>query len=116
MYPYLSPLRAPGHQLHVGVAGFAGRLHWAVLAPDGAWQAPAVQPDGSQEPFGLEAPEGAGKTVLVYSKVTPIVSTDDLVLDIISYHVFFSHTVIPLSICGKTLKALTGKLHIAGTL
>lgn len=66
---------------------------------------------------GLEAPEGTGKTVLVYSKVRyPIVSTDDLVLDIISYHVFFSHTVIPLSICGKTLKALTGKLHIAGTL
>ncbi|CAK8996510.1 unnamed protein product [Durusdinium trenchii] len=29
--------------------GFAGRLHWAVLNADGAWQAPAVQPDGSQD-------------------------------------------------------------------
>ena len=32
-----------------GVPGFAGRLHWAVMGPDGAWRAPQVQPDGSQD-------------------------------------------------------------------
>ena len=70
---------------------------------------------------GAVRPGSAGKALAKrysYKVRYPIVSTDDLVLDIISYHVFFSHshTVIPLSICGKTLKALTGKLHIAGTL
>eukprot|EP00434_Breviolum_minutum_P018890 symbB.v1.2.016660.t1/scaffold1250.1/size128898/2 len=35
--------------LSINSGGFAGRLHWAVMAPDGAWQAPAVQPDGSQD-------------------------------------------------------------------
>ncbi|CAK8994716.1 unnamed protein product [Durusdinium trenchii] len=35
--------------LSINSGGFAGRLHWAVLNADGAWQAPAVQPDGSQD-------------------------------------------------------------------
>eukprot|EP00439_Symbiodinium_sp_Y106_P057822 s1675_g8.t1 len=35
--------------LSINSGGFAGRLHWAVLSPSGDWQAPAFQPDGSQE-------------------------------------------------------------------
>ena len=39
-FEYPVPVHSPG---------FAGRLHWAVMAPDGSWQAPKVQPDGSQD-------------------------------------------------------------------
>ncbi|CAJ1447365.1 unnamed protein product [Effrenium voratum] len=39
--------------LSINSGGFAGRLHWAVMAPDGSWQAPKVQPDGSQDCDGV---------------------------------------------------------------
>lgn len=35
--------------LSINSGGFAGRLHWAVLGSDGAWRAPTMQPDGSQD-------------------------------------------------------------------
>jgi len=33
----------------INSGGFGGRLHWAVLSPDGQWQPPTMQPDGSCE-------------------------------------------------------------------
>lgn len=49
--PLVLDIQARGIHGKLGInsGGFAGRLHWAVIGPTGDWQAPTMQPDGSQE-------------------------------------------------------------------
>lgn len=48
-------------KLNINSGGFGGRLHWAVLRPDGGWEKPSLQPDGSQDCDDVASSAGLNK-------------------------------------------------------